>query len=490
MRLYFVLLFIYFFSQSVIAQNNQSYEEFRANIMSGYHSFRNGVLENYADFLDGIWRNYELFKSDRPDLVPKPDDVPKVDDDPTLPKPINIPIELDSIDTPLKPKQPSLDNISDEPTIDKVIPSEVPQTPDIPKIDNSIQVKFYGLSIGLPSKRTMFKNGALQRNQIAKYWRALEKDGWQQIVPILLEYKRQYNYSDFMYYLLVSNYACEIESDITKRCVIKLFLLVHSGYDARIAYHNDTLVLLLPFANQLYACTYIVQNGIKYYLFHENNLTSNGSIYSYDLPTKQNNLKLFYANLLDNPHVAVAHKEFYISDGRLTIFGDVNKNLIDLLEDLPQMTNVLYAYPILDNDCRTQIVTSLQKQLEGMSKVEALQALLHFMHYAFTYATDQVQFGKEKPFFFEELLYYPKCDCEDRSVFFAYLVKQVLGLDCHLVDYPGHIAVAVSIEGVTGTYYNYNGRKFYITDPTYIGASIGECMPDYVNTKPKLLILK
>lgn len=194
--------------------------------------------------------------------------------------------------------------------------------------------------------------------------------------------------------------------------------------------------------------------------------------------------------MLDNPHVAVAHKEFYISDGRLTIFGDVNKNLIDLLEDLPQMSNVLYAYPILDNDCRTQIVTSLQKQLEGMSKVEALQALLHFMHYAFTYATDQVQFGKEKPFFFEELLYYPKCDCEDRSVFFAYLVKQVLGLDCHLVDYPGHIAVAVSIEGVTGTYYNYNGRKFYITDPTYIGASIGECMPDYVNTKPKLLILK
>ena len=490
MRLYFVLLFIYFFSQSVIAQNNQSYEEFRANIMSGYHSFRSGVLENYADFLNGIWRSYELFKSDRPDLVPKPDDVPKVEDNPTLPKPINIPIELDSIYTPLKPKQPSLDNISDEPTIDKVIPSEVPQTPDIPKIDNSIQVKFYGLSIGLPSKRTIFKNGALQRNQIAKYWRTLEKDGWKQIVPILLEYKRQYNYSDFMYYLLVSNYVCEIESDITKRCVIKLFMLVHSGYDARIAYHNDTLVLLLPFANQLYACTYIVQNGIKYYLFHEEKLPTNGSIYSYELPTKQNDLKLFNANLQDNPHVAVAHKEFYITDGRLTISGNVNKNLMDLLEDLPQMSNALYAYPILDNDCRTQIVTSLKRQLDGKSKIEALQALLHFMHHAFKYATDQVQFGKEKPFFFEELLYYPKCDCEDRSVFFAYLVKQVLGLDCHLVDYPGHIAVAVSIEGVTGTYYNYNGRKFYITDPTYIGASIGECMPDYVNTKPKLLILK
>lgn len=489
MKQLFVLLFISFFSQSVIAQNAQSFEEFRANMMSGFHSFRKEVLEDYANFLDGIWKNYELFKSEEPDVVPKPEVVPKVEDIPTSPKPTDIPVEPDSIEIPLKPKQPSLDNISDDPVIEMVIPSEIPTKPETPMVDINIKVNFYGLSIGLPTKRTTFKNGSLQQNQIAKYWRALEKDGWNQIVPILLEYKQQYNYSDFMYYLLVTKYVGEIESDMTKRCVIKLFLLVHSGYDARVAYHNDTLVLLLPFANQLYACTYIVQNGIKYYLFHENKLPANGSIYSYELPTKQNDLKLFYANLLDNPHVAIGNKEYHISDGRLTISGNVNKNLMDLLEDLPQMNNVLYAYPILDNDCRMQIVTSLKKQLDGKSKVEALQALLHFMHHAFKYATDQVQFGKEKPFFFEELLYYPKCDCEDRSVFFAYLVKQVLDLDCHLVDYPGHIAVAVSIEGVTGTYYIHEGRKFYIADPTYIGASIGECMPDYIHTKPNLLII-
>ena len=489
MKTLYILLFVSLYSHVALAQNNQNYDEFRANMMSDFHSFRKGVLEGYADFLEGIWRNYKVFKSEYPDLVPKPDVVPDVENRPISPKPNNVPIEPDSIETPLKPQQPSLDKIPDKPIINKVIPSEIPTTPKIPMIENSIHVEFYGLSIGLPLKKIMYKNGPLQRNQIAKYWRTLEKDGWKQIAPILLEYKRQYNYSDFMYYLLVSKYVSEIESDMTKRCVIKLFLLVHSGYDARVAYHNNTLVLLLPFTNQLYACTYIVQNGVKYYLFHENKLPSNGSIYSYELPVKENNLKLLYANLLDNPHVGVNNKEYHITDGRLTISGNVNINLMELLDDLPQMSNVLYAKPILDNDCRMQIVNSLKKQLEGKSKEEALQALLHFMHHAFKYATDQVQFGKEKPYFFEELLYYPKCDCEDRSVFFAYLVKQVLGLECHLVDYPGHIAVAVSIEGVTGTYYIHEGKKFYIADPTYIGASIGECMPDYIHSKPNLLII-
>ena len=489
MRLLFILLFVSLFSHLAIAQNNQNYEEFRANMMSEFHSFRKGVLEGYADFLEGIWKDYKIFKSENPDLVPKPDVVPDVENKPISPKPDSIPIEPDSIETPVSPQHPSLDKIPNEPIIDKVLPSEIPVTPIAPMIDNKIHVEFYGLSLGLPLKKTMYKNGSLQRNQIAKFWRTLEKDGWKQIVPILLEYKRQYNYNDFVYYLLISKYVSEIESDITKRCVIKLYLLVHSGYDARVAYHNDTLVLLLPFANQLYACTYIIQNGVKYYLFHEAKLPPNGSIYSYELPANENNLKLFYANLQDNPNVAIENKEYHISDGRLTISGNVNKNLINLLDDLPQMSNVLYASPTLDYDCRMQIVTSLKKQLQGKSKVEALQALLHFMHHAFKYATDQAQFGKEKPFFFEELLYYPKCDCEDRSVFFAYLVKQVLGLDCHLVDYPGHIAVAVSIEGVTGTHYIHEGRKFYIADPTYIGASIGECMPDYIHTKPNFLII-
>lgn len=43
--------------------------------------------------------------------------------------------------------------------------------------------------------------------------------------------------------------------------------------------------------------------------------------------------------------------------------------------------------------------------------------------------------------------YYPYSDCEDRSILFARLVKDLLGLDVVLLYYPAHIATAVCFKG-------------------------------------------
>ena len=37
---------------------------------------------------------------------------------------------------------------------------------------------------------------------------------------------------------------------------------------------------------------------------------------------------------------------------------------------------------------------------------------------------------------------------------------------------------------MNGDGYMYKGKAFYICDPTYSGASIGQCMPNYRNVKP------
>lgn len=57
--------------------------------------------------------------------------------------------------------------------------------------------------------------------------------------------------------------------------------------------------------------------------------------------------------------------------------------------------------------------------------------------------TRKDQFGREKYFFAEETLFYPLSDCEDRAIFFAILIRNLLGLDVIGLDYPGHIATAV-----------------------------------------------
>ena len=94
----------------------------------------------------------------------------------------------------------------------------------------------------------------------------------------------------------------------------------------------------------------------------------------------------------------------------------------------------------------------------------------------------------EKPYFIEENFYYPKNDCEDRAVFYAFLIRNLLGLDVHLVHFPGHecTAVCFGTENVIGSGYRYEGKTYIICDPTYIGANIGQCMPQYEGMEPKV----
>ncbi len=90
----------------------------------------------------------------------------------------------------------------------------------------------------------------------------------------------------------------------------------------------------------------------------------------------------------------------------------------------------------------------------------------------------------------EETLYYPASDCEDRSILFAFLVKNLLGMDIIALDYPGHIATAVKFRSnINGDSVQYNGSRYVICDPTYINADAGMAMPEFKTVTPTVIPL-
>jgi hypothetical protein len=108
---------------------------------------------------------------------------------------------------------------------------------------------------------------------------------------------------------------------------------------------------------------------------------------------------------------------------------------------------------------------------------------------AFEYKTDPEQFGREKPLFPDETLFYPFSDCEDRAILFAYLVRHMLGLDVVALDYPGHIATAVMFStDIAGDSIVFHGKKYIICDPTYVNADVGASMPEFKNVKPNVIV--
>ena len=136
-----------------------------------------------------------------------------------------------------------------------------------------------------------------------------------------------------------------------------------------------------------------------------------------------------------------------------------------------------YAVAPLSDEFKEGIYVDLKNFLEGKSKLEAVEILLNFVQTAFEYEYDNVVWGEDRAFFPEETLFYPYADCEDRSILFSRLVKDIVGLRVALVYYPGHLAAAVNFDtDVAGDFVMVDGVRFVICDPTFIGAGVGRSM--------------
>jgi hypothetical protein len=106
------------------------------------------------------------------------------------------------------------------------------------------------------------------------------------------------------------------------------------------------------------------------------------------------------------------------------------------------------------------------------------------------YEYDDKVWGGDRAFFAEETLYFPYADCEDRSVLFSRLVRDLVGLNVVLLYYPGHLATAVAFsEEVYGDYLVYDNQRYIVCDPTYIGAPVGRTMPNMNNQEAQIIVL-
>ena len=265
--------------------------------------------------------------------------------------------------------------------------------------------------------------------------------------------------------------------------------MTHQGFDARIARCAQTPLLVLPIEQMVYARSFLNIGEQRYFIFTDKLSgkveLGDGGIYSCSLPENADAGRAL--NLIIRPlHMPKRMKAFSIGYDGMVLRGEVNTTLIDMVRHYPQMPIPDYARSVIDRDIRKSLVEQTRQQLKGYQGMAAVNRLLRFVQMGFEYATDQEQHGYEKPYFVEEILFYPKCDCEDRSVFFAYLAKEVLAVDNCLIQYPGHECTAIVRNDMSGDGFTLRGLNYYITDPTYLGADAGCCMPQYRETQPEV----
>lgn len=485
-RIWIGLFLLFCFPIQLLAQNNTSSEndefaDFRKELLGEYDDFRKDINAEYIGFLSQAWQEYRLFQGKAPDEMPKPlSPVLSQEEKNKRDMIVDVNVETKSL---TGGNVPLIEKAEEKDLFKHLLGQD----------GDSLQLDFFGAALCMRYQHRRFSLSGIAENSIGNLWKDIADSRFTLLLADMLRYKQDMQMNDWAYFLLVKKVASRLSilrSD-DSRTVFLHFLLVQSGYDARLARVDRFLVLLLPVREEVYARPYLEVDRKLYYVFSDKELKVQSNIFTYQLPEKM--IQRPYLSLMIHKELRLPMqpKAFCIKAAGLEVKGEINLNKIRFYREYPSCELSVYASASPDAGLTKQLLASLSTQLSEKPLQEVLNRLLLWVQKGFRYQTDGEQFGYEKPFFIEENFYYPASDCEDRSILFAYLVNRFLEKEVILLDYPGHVATAVYMDKVEvkGTYIRLKGKKYIVCDPTYINAEIGQAMPSYKTMQPKVIRL-
>ncbi len=353
---------------------------------------------------------------------------------------------------------------------------------------SGVSVDFYGNSSFItPVLNNSFTLQDISEKSVAKAWEDLCRKDYKELVSDCKNLRSRYALNDWGYVLLTGKIASSLCKGANEKVFMQMFLLCQSGYKAKVARMDNELILLVATDSMLYGQSYFTINNERYFMLERDR---SGSVYTYNKDFSHSSgqicMSITDKQLIEGTTKKSVHQSKAYSNVRVQ--SEVNEELIAFYKDYPQCEFPIYATAPVSDEVRNSVLPPLREAITGKSEKEAANILLNFVQTGFAYQTDDEQFGYEKPFFVDELFYYPACDCEDRSVLFSYLVRTLMGLDVVLLDYPNHIATAVRFnEEIQGDFVILDGKKYLICDPTFINASIGKAMPQFRDAQVEVI---
>ena len=391
--------------------------------------------------------------------------------------------------TPVKPQPVAPKAEPTKPTKPQATPVKPQPKPKAkPAMQSSLQKEFYpSVAINYcntklyidASMKGVINITSSQECAVADGYEALCRSNYKPLIANCQQAQKDFRLNDWGVFLFVKTAAEALCNDENSCIVMQQFLLNELGYRAKMARRGDRNQLLLFVATDcmVYGHPYFTKEGLNYY-----NINGTEACTFYMCNQDSKKAKTPVAMRLNNVpalNSGVVSRQRTNKAGNVSVSVNVSKSLMDFYASMPQCDYGVYAKAPVAGSLAQEVLGTLRPLVQGKSEVDAANLLLNFVQTGFKYATDEEQFGFEKPFFVEELFYYPACDCEDRSVLFGWLVRELLGLDVVYLDYPNHIATAVQFKGdVKGDFLTVDGKRYTVCDPTYIGASIGMTMPN------------
>ena len=461
----------------LVAQDD--YEAWKQKQQETFRQYKSAQDKAFVEFLEKNWEPFEVLKGEKKDAKPKPVEPPVAE--PELRTELPEENIVKEVVVPVFQEEEQIEKNSMI-AIDKTAPQ--------------IEITFWGLPLTYNYVSDLaVELDPLDQKAVANFWYVISNSDYENLLKQAKESRDKMNLNDWGYCLLLNEIGKKIskeDKNLTRLFV--WFMLTKTGFETKIGYNENSVYLLLPSSNKIFGVSFIEIDGKRFYAvsFDEKEKIDFAiNTYEGNYPKADDLIDL---GIDKSPKIksSIVEKELKFSyDGQdYTIPVRYDQNAAEFFRDYPQTNLDVYFNAPLSPEATQSLTAGLKPILEGRSETEVANIILRFVQTAFQYKTDGDQFGREKSFFSDETLFYPYCDCEDRSIIFSYLIRQILDREVVGLDYPGHIATGVNFAStIKGDNIVVDNKVFTICDPTYINADLGMAMPQFKDVKPEVIVL-
>jgi hypothetical protein len=316
----------------------------------------------------------------------------------------------------------------------------------------------------------------LSEDYIHRSYSILDNSNYQSVLDSLIYYKEKHDLNDWLYYQLIRKAAEMIspkQANYERYTFYKWFLMVKSGYDARLTIANNRIIFYVYNNEDIADIPFMMFKNKKYMClnYHDYNHANLNDVPPYDMIGIPEAKKAFSYKVTRMPDFKPEnYKEkrvaFNYKHRAYHFIIKLNPEVDAIFKNYPGVDFESYFNIPLTKETYSSLIPLLRKNVKGMEQRKGVDYLMKFTRYAFLYQDDKDNFGKEKRLSPEETLYSRYSDCDDRAALFFFLVKEIYNLPMIALLYPTHITMAVQFDKPVGDPILYNGKVYSICEPT------------------------
>lgn len=474
----FPLLFLAVIPFVAGAQNDDSFLDFYKQRTQEFKDWRSKANSEFTEYLSAAWKEFlvQIGKEDPVGPVPE------------------TPVYYDPQEAGVSDVMPGLPFPGFIAT--PAYPVPVPAIAARYTGGSDVDVDFFGIQVSVPFADNMRVPRIQATEQDASNaWKVLSESDFMPTVEALEAMRKEHSLSDWALYTTIKKMtdAVYIEEYVNEKVMTQMFLLSQLQYKARVGSSGGQMILLLPFTAPIYQVAYITDGDEDFYIYSYSRLNSQDPLYTFSDDFSAADKKL---DLVIDRQLIVDNSDYQLKALPLWaeyVGEDVNVPLnipcVKFTLDYPQSDLLTYHNSDVDGELKKAVFTSIRYKVlkDGMDPRQAVTFVLTLVQRGFDYKTDYEMFGRAKPLFVEESFFYGANNCKDRVLVFSWIVKDLLGLDVVMFSYKGHVSCGVALpDDVKGDSFTYEGVRYVMCDPTYIGAPIGATMPKYRGVEPQI----